>query len=321
MVRLARYRLRFLLQEVDLPQGETLLGRSVTCHITIEDPLVSRRHARIVVAEDRVTIEDLGSRNGLFVGGQLARGVTDVTTGARIRIGTQELVLCRASEEAVGRGRAPITGFMIHCGGCGFPYAGEHAACPHCGSSARNEDTTLSGSSKQAWSLDLVVDTIRRAEDLQRWPDVERVLRQARRVLDEIIASGEPVDRERLEELAHAAVALSMERGQAEWGRWILSVYAALGWVPPGEIGRSLGSLPPDQRVTLVPTIERIVESAVRHVTPRPLARPAPSRSEPPDARRSEVHAEDASGLEALRTLTNGTSEDDESPRGAGMAG
>ena len=361
MVRLARFRLRFLLQEIDLPPGESILGRSASCHITIEDPLVSRRHARIQVTGDRATIEDLGSRNGLFVGGQLARGVVDVSAGARVRVGTQELVICRSAEEVPARGPAPVTGFMIHCGGCGFPYAAEHACCPHCGSSARNEDTTLSGSSKQAWSLDLVVDTLLRAKDLGRWSDLERVLRQARRVVEELLASSEPVDRGRLDELADAAVALSMEQGRAEWGRWILEVYATLGWLPPGEIGRSLGTLPPDQRVTLVPTVERIVQSAVRHVSPKPLpkssstrppstkpaqALPSPSLAAPSLAApslaapslSSEQRARAARGgseppaarrsepsaddaLEALRTLANVVPDEGEPPRGAGMAG
>ena len=48
----ARYRLRFLLQEFDLPRGITVIGRSLDCNLTIEDPLVSRQHARIVVDDD-----------------------------------------------------------------------------------------------------------------------------------------------------------------------------------------------------------------------------------------------------------------------------
>ena len=245
---------------------------------------------------------------------------TDALTAGLVRetVSYDRLPWIRPLVPAVSAGFAHVASL---CGGCGFPYAAEHACCPHCGSSARNEDTTLSGSSKQAWSLDLVVETIRRAEALGRWSDVERVLRQARRVLEEIIDAAEPVDRARLDELAHAAVALSMERGQADWGRWILGVYATLGWVPPGEIGRSLGSLPPDQRVTLVPAVERIVQSAVRNVQPRPLARPSAGRSEPPTERRADDRPEDEPGLEALRTLTSDSSEDDESPRGAGMAG
>ena len=58
---MARYRLRFLLQEFDLPRGATILGRSSDCHVTIEDPLVSRQHARIMVRGEEATLEDLGS--------------------------------------------------------------------------------------------------------------------------------------------------------------------------------------------------------------------------------------------------------------------
>ena len=49
---MARYRLRFLLQEFDLPRGTTLIGRSSECQVTIEDPLVSRQHARILIDGD-----------------------------------------------------------------------------------------------------------------------------------------------------------------------------------------------------------------------------------------------------------------------------
>jgi hypothetical protein len=35
-----------VLQEFDLPPGITVIGRSLDCHLTIEDALVSRRHAQ-----------------------------------------------------------------------------------------------------------------------------------------------------------------------------------------------------------------------------------------------------------------------------------
>jgi hypothetical protein len=38
----ARFRLRFLLQELDLIGPVVTLGRSSECQITLEDPLVSR---------------------------------------------------------------------------------------------------------------------------------------------------------------------------------------------------------------------------------------------------------------------------------------
>lgn len=307
---MARYRLRFLLQEIDLPQGETLLGRSVTCHVTIEDPLVSRRHARIVVHGDRVTIEDLGSRNGSFVDGRPAVGVVDISAGARIRIGTRELVVCRVSDEAQARRHASSTGFMVHCGSCGFPFASDHELCPHCGadvpseeSTDRIEDPTLNSTLKHAWSLELLVETVSRALSLERWQDVERVLLRARHLLEEIAVEEEPPSNENIDRLARAAVALADGQGLPEWGKWAVELYTHFGFVPPPHVSRYLASLPLEQRVTLVPPAERAAESAVRNAAPRP-GTPAPF------TRKVEV------GVPA-----EVEPEDDESPRGAGLAG
>lgn len=331
---MARFRLRFLLQEIDLPEGETVLGRSVGCHVTVEDPLVSRRHARIVVSGDRATIEDLGSRNGLVVAGRPALGVVDVSEGARICMGTQELVLCRASEEAIHGRTAPITGFLIHCGGCGFPFAAEHEHCPHCGSEPRTEEATLSGSSKQAWSLELIAETLRRAEKLGRWQDVERVLRHASRLIAEMLESDAPVRRARLDELARAAVALSVERSEADWGRWALEAYAALGWVPPPHVGEHLSTLPPEQRATLAPAAEKILKTAAQSVPPRKSsARPLGTWDEEAPSGHHAVHDLDENAFEegelalegeafdAVRKLAELATNADETPQGAGMVG
>lgn len=51
---------------VSLPsQGRVFLGRAAECEVQIDDPKLSRRHARIDVGE-RVTYTDLGSLNGSF---------------------------------------------------------------------------------------------------------------------------------------------------------------------------------------------------------------------------------------------------------------
>lgn len=307
---MARYRLRFLLQEIDLPQGETRLGRSVTCHVTIEDPLVSRRHARIVVNGDRATIEDLGSRNGLFVGERPAVGVVDISAGARIRIGTRELVVCRVCDEGQTRPSASSTGFMVHCASCGFPFASDHEVCPHCGSEVpseertdRLEDATLNSALKHAWSLELLVETVSRAQALDRWQDVERVLLRARHLLEEIAFEEEPPSKESIDQLARAAVALADEHALPEWGKWAVELYAHLGFVPPPHVSRYLANLPLEQRVTLAPTAELVADSAVRNAVPRP-------GGSAPFTRKVEV------GVPA-----EVEPEDEESPRGAGLAG
>lgn len=50
-----------------LADGENVIGRDPSCGVWLDQPGVSRRHARIVVSDDGAAIEDLGSKNGTFV--------------------------------------------------------------------------------------------------------------------------------------------------------------------------------------------------------------------------------------------------------------
>ena len=48
-----------------------LVGRHAECDVCIDSPQISRRHCCVALADDRVLIRDLGSRNGLRVNGRL----------------------------------------------------------------------------------------------------------------------------------------------------------------------------------------------------------------------------------------------------------
>lgn len=51
-----------------LDRAVTYIGRGETCEIQIQDPGISRKHARVLVDPDgTVSLEDLGSTNGTFV--------------------------------------------------------------------------------------------------------------------------------------------------------------------------------------------------------------------------------------------------------------
>src|SRR5437588_1825343 len=54
---------------LDLGAEPTLIGRASECQVQTQDALVSRRHARIIW-DGGYWIEDLGSSNGVFVGGE-----------------------------------------------------------------------------------------------------------------------------------------------------------------------------------------------------------------------------------------------------------
>jgi two-component system cell cycle response regulator len=70
---------------------ETIFGRSSEATISIDEPSISRRHARIVHAEDgRYFIEDLSSRNGTFVNGSPVRRI-QLRSGDRVQLGRVSL--------------------------------------------------------------------------------------------------------------------------------------------------------------------------------------------------------------------------------------
>jgi predicted component of type VI protein secretion system len=93
-----RFRLRYLHHDLELIEGQFAVGRSAGCQLSLDDPLVSRRHALLVVEPERVTVEDLQSRNGVLVNGQRIPVRTTLAAGDKIVIGSQELMLLEGRE-------------------------------------------------------------------------------------------------------------------------------------------------------------------------------------------------------------------------------
>jgi len=75
------------LARIPLYAGENVLGRDDGVTM-VDDTTVSRRHALVVVDADGVTIEDLGSRNGTWLGDQPLTGRAPVRDGETIRLGS-----------------------------------------------------------------------------------------------------------------------------------------------------------------------------------------------------------------------------------------
>src|SRR5271156_2333112 len=92
------YRIRYLAHDLELPVGEFVIGRSAECQLSVDDPLVSRKHAVLRVTREGVVAADLGSRNGVLVNGVKIDGQRDLTDGDKVMIGSQELTLCRVDE-------------------------------------------------------------------------------------------------------------------------------------------------------------------------------------------------------------------------------
>jgi hypothetical protein len=249
----ARYRLRLLLQEFDVPPGETVLGRSPECHVTIDDPLVSREHAKIHNHGDRVVLEDLGSRNGSKINGEPLQGSIELNDGDRIRIGNQEILFSRVVQpKRPGR----PTGSLRNCRNCHTPYIAEAPSCPHCGHVPGNEET-LSGAmraappaqpgplDRQTWSLQMQVELLEKALSIGRLPDADRVLKTISTSLDERLAEAKPIDEGQLDPVFAGAVRLSANRGDGQWVAWVLTTLLRLERLPNPQLVTQLAQLPP----------------------------------------------------------------------------
>ena len=97
---------RLLYQDGEAPQahtfttGEVVIGRSPECQVVLKDFGISRQHARIVVDEDGVRIQDLKSKNGTQVNG-VPVVEAPLKDGDRILLGKFQLQFSKTLEGKV----------------------------------------------------------------------------------------------------------------------------------------------------------------------------------------------------------------------------
>jgi predicted component of type VI protein secretion system len=70
-----------------LEKSEIFVGRDLSNDIVINDPEISRRHARLFMQGNSYVLEDLGSTNGTFVNGQRLMGPSILRPGDSITFG------------------------------------------------------------------------------------------------------------------------------------------------------------------------------------------------------------------------------------------
>ena len=281
---MARYRLRFLLQEFDLPHGATVIGRSLDCNLTIEDPLVSRAarpHRRSTSNGERV--EDMGSRNGVRVNGvqikrpdaaERRRPCTNRYAGLRL--------LPRRSRWA--RAHSKTTGVLRLCSKCHLPYPRESVSCPNCEATEQPDEETLSGcfgyENQTSWSVQLLVEALERALSLGRVQDAERIARRATAQVEELARRGGAVDPKALAAARHAGGGdHHWPTNDPTWVLWVLDIYRRTDRVPPlgarGPAGRGGGEArgggPRRPRSACLSTLDGLAPGT----PPRSMSRPS----------------------------------------------
>ena len=88
----AVYRLIWGNREIALGLGENLLGRDEGAIVWIDDGLVSRRHARIVIDERGAILEDLNSKNGTYLRGKRIEAPRKLADEDQVTIGPASMI-------------------------------------------------------------------------------------------------------------------------------------------------------------------------------------------------------------------------------------
>ena len=70
-----------------LSAGVNTVGREPSCTVCIKDASVSRGHARITIEKDEATLEDLNSKNGTQVMGELLKAPRVLKDGDEVEFG------------------------------------------------------------------------------------------------------------------------------------------------------------------------------------------------------------------------------------------
>jgi DNA-binding winged helix-turn-helix (wHTH) protein len=82
------WRLHWETRDIALPEGDNIVGRDPEAAVLVDHASVSRHHARISVAGENATLEDLDSKNGTFLRGERIRKAVRLTDRDEVRFGS-----------------------------------------------------------------------------------------------------------------------------------------------------------------------------------------------------------------------------------------
>ena len=82
-----RYWLVWASRQIPVTEGAHVLGRAPDASVWIDAPGISRHHARLVLEGQHAVLEDLGSKNGTYVGEERVTAPRRLDDGDQIRLG------------------------------------------------------------------------------------------------------------------------------------------------------------------------------------------------------------------------------------------
>jgi pSer/pThr/pTyr-binding forkhead associated (FHA) protein len=212
-----RFWLEYEGQKIELRRGRLLVGRSSGCQLVLEDSMVSRRHAELLVTEDSVTVVDLGSVNGVYLNSRRVRESQRMKEGDRLQIGQREFVLESMTRATMPSSIERSTAETLH----GDPVDRRS-------SRAESEDQTHVGD-----VFDVLGSVADKVLALDRGDEAERILSGVLISVQREAAAGKELSTPVSERAATYAVRIASATGRASWLDYTIDLYAKLGRVLP----------------------------------------------------------------------------------------
>lgn len=226
------FRLRHLQHDFELGLGEFAIGRSAECQLSLDDPLVSRKHALLVVNPESVLIKDLGSRNGVVVNGTKIDTSRVLLDGDRIVIGSQEMtILARPAGAAPHYVKRSTTGAQTLSS-----VARPHSFEPTKIQSDRPSREISRGDSKRVDSFPLLSTLADKALALGRPDDAERILSSLMLEVLNNAQRGDALPPETVDQAAQYGVRLANATTRGSWVDYVITLYSAVKRPCPGHI-------------------------------------------------------------------------------------
>ncbi len=223
-----RYRLRYLQHNLELSPGQFLIGRSTDCQLSVDDPLVSRRHARLLVTDEAVYVEDLGSRNGVLVDGSRIDGRYRLRDGSKVTVGAQEMVIVDAQRSPTG---AP--GSLTHADSSSLRHPTLSLSQPPSAvalpsNGAGLGEAAVDDPSRRVDALRLLGGVAHKALALGRVDEAERILStRLFRILEVTRKTPGEMPPEVVDQASRFAARLAGATAKGSWVDFVVDLYAA----------------------------------------------------------------------------------------------
>lgn len=217
-----KFRLRYLQHDVELTEGQFAVGRSGTCQLSLDDPLVSRRHAVFHVSDAFVKVEDLGSRNGVIVNGARIDGTFELQVGDRVLVGSQELTLLATREG--GPTRSPAAKSTVS------------RMTPSSGIQMPRFDDPEPSMVRRVDQFKLLGSVAEKALALGRAGEAERLLASVLADVIESSRAGRSLPVSLVDQAAKFSARLATSTGKGGWADYVVELYAAQNRPPPAAV-------------------------------------------------------------------------------------